>query len=471
MGYLGKQPTAVPLTSADITDGSISNVDIADLAASKLTGSIADARVPESAVTQHVTATDLTPVRQDINALALYNAVTDNRAAYNLPYSFIDHFQDDTGITTETTVDRDSSGEYVDTKTTGSVVNTWTIEGFFNMYSVRNIMLFDLRNDASTKGVTVYQSSAQEVYVWVNGSTAMYVANTAGAIYDANTWCKWALTRDSSRNLRLYMGQGSTSPLRLSNTTGIVVLAPESGQDEPYLGGTYNNSGSPAAGYYLSDAASGTSGHGGVDEFRISSVARHTGTTAYSHDAGAHANDSDTELLVHYEENTGVPADSSSNSHTLTTWGAPYWGSSPARGSYHFEMGDSDWIRGPAGCFDLSDTISGLSTNATGTLISDTQTASVATTKMSGVILYKDNAGTATLGTDLKIYLSANGGTNYTEAASYGAVTPVFSTGVKMVRLGETTVTSGTTPVMKAVWANQVASSKETQLHGWAMNY
>ena len=90
---------------------------------------------------------------------------------------------------------------------------------------------------------------------------------------------------------------------------------------------------------------------------------------------------------------------------------------------------------------------------------------------MSGVILYKDNAGTATLGTDLVISLSANGGSNYTEAASYGAVTPLFSTGVKMVRLGETTVTSGTAPVIKAVWANQAASSKETQLHGWAMNY
>ena len=110
-------------------------------------------------------------------------------------------------------------------------------------------------------------------------------------------------------------------------------------------------------------------------------------------------------------------------------------------------------------------------TPAAGTLISDTQTAPTATTKMSGVILYKDNAGTATLGTDLVISLSANGGSNYTEAASYGAVTPLFSTGVKMVRLGETTVTSGTAPVIKAVWANQAASSKETQLHGWAMNY
>ncbi|SVE15196.1 uncharacterized protein METZ01_LOCUS468050, partial [marine metagenome] len=102
----------------------------------------------------------------------------------------------------------------------------------------------------------------------------------------------------------------------------------------------------------------------------------------------------------------------------------------------------------------------GLVVSATGTLISDTQTAPTATTKMSGVILYKDNAGTATLGTDLKIYLSANNGSNWTEVPCYGAVTPLFSTGVKMVRLGEATVTSGTAPVIKAVWANQAASSK-----------
>jgi hypothetical protein len=110
--------------------------------------------------------------------------------------------------------------------------------------------------------------------------------------------------------------------------------------------------------------------------------------------------------------------------------------------------------------------------NATGTLISDTQTSPTATTKMSGVILYKDNgSGASTLGTHLKIYLSANNGSNWTEVPSYGAVTPLFSTGVKMVRLGETTVTSGTAPVMKAVWASQASGTLETQLHGWAMNY
>ena len=131
------------IKSSSIDDGTILDVDVnasAAIGATKLAGTLdlssKTVTLPEASVTAHVTSTDLTPVRQDINALALYNAVTDNRAAYNLPYSFIDHFQDDTGITTETTVDRDSSGEYVDTKTTGSVVNTWTIEGFFNMYSV-----------------------------------------------------------------------------------------------------------------------------------------------------------------------------------------------------------------------------------------------------------------------------------------------------------------------------------------------
>ena len=101
MGYLGNKPTAVPIessdlqdniiTSAKIVDGTIVNADVNDLAATKLTGSIADARVPASAVTQHVTATDLTPVRQDVLTLALKQAVQENSTKFNLPNSsFLD---------------------------------------------------------------------------------------------------------------------------------------------------------------------------------------------------------------------------------------------------------------------------------------------------------------------------------------------------------------------------------------------
>jgi hypothetical protein len=101
---------------------------------------------------------------------------------------------------------------------------------------------------------------------------------------------------------------------------------------------------------------------------------------------------------------------------------------------------------------------------------------------MSGVILYKDNgSGASTLGTHLKIYLTANlqgtspnwTGTDWKEvvAGDFGAVTPLFSAGVKMVRIAEQTVVSGTACAMKAVWASQASGTLETQLHGWAMNY
>ena len=95
--------------------------------------------------------------------------------------------------------------------------------------------------------------------------------------------------------------------------------------------------------------------------------------------------------------------------------------------------------------------------SATGTLISTASTASSATTSASGVMLYSDASGTATLGTDLEVYFSADDGANWTEASSYG--TPItFSGTTKMVKLGKTTgLTSGTQMKLKAEWANQSA--------------
>ena len=110
-------------------------------------------------------------------------------------------------------------------------------------------------------------------------------------------------------------------------------------------------------------------------------------------------------------------------------------------------------------------------TNATGTIIQNTNTVGSAKTEVGGTILYKDNQGTATLGTDLKVYFTCDGGSNWTEASSYNAITPVYSTGIKQVRLGKTTCTSGTDVRYKVEWANQSSGSKETQLHGIGINY
>ena len=457
MAYIGQAPTKVPLTSADIADGSIANVDIAALDASKLTGSIADARVPESAVTQHVAATDLVPVRQDINALALYNAVTDNRAAYNLPYSFIDHFQDSTGITTTTTVERNAS-EYVAVQTHLSPT-TAVFSSDANTLLLLHMEGADLPDSSSNTHTTTLSGDCARSTVQNKFGTYSMLTTTGGltmpdhAQFDFGTgdftvegWVYWNALNTG----------GSSNPIWDTRAWGansfdMVIRA----QAASVSGGYWEVSG------FNSSTNPGKRGPGS-DPNPLSTWIHY----AVSRTSG-----------VMYMFKDGVKITDHTNDYGGWVDGINWVSQAPAIGigtagldryanAYYDEFRVSN-----VGRYTADFTPNGDAAYTTGTLISDTQTASVATTKMSGVILYKDNAGTATLGTHLKIYLSANGGSNWTEAASYGAVTPVFSTGVKMVRLGETSVTSGTTPVMKAVWASQVASSLETQLHGWAMNY
>jgi hypothetical protein len=367
---------AISKIKSDSID-SIAAAKIPNLDAAKITtGSIANARVPASAVTQHVTATDLTPIRQDLAMLALYNAVSDNRAAYNLPFSFIDQFEDDTGLTTQTNVDRNIVGEYTDTNTTSASVSG-------TKYAVTSGMMSHLNMSSWNAGQVVDGATTSGTgFYFGSGNSSGYVQVDLGATND-----------QAFGKIRIYMTAATNA--------GVWTIA-------------YSDDGSSWTNTDLTNFAPGAGSTNAWFEGTWTNVSAHR-----------------------------------------------YWkmfvsaGNGAGQGWYS----EIEW-------YAFTQT-----RNATGTLISDTQTASSATTKMSGVILYKDNAGTATLGTDLVISLSANGGTNYTEAASYGAVTPLFSTGVKMVRLGETTVTSGTAPVIKAVWANQASGSKETQLHGWAMNY
>ena len=66
-------------------------------------GTFADARISEASVTQHVTATDLQPLKSDLSALALREATNESSAAFNLPNQFIDTFATDV-LATKTTV-------------------------------------------------------------------------------------------------------------------------------------------------------------------------------------------------------------------------------------------------------------------------------------------------------------------------------------------------------------------------------
>ena len=82
---------------------------------------------------------------------------------------------------------------------------------------------------------------------------------------------------------------------------------------------------------------------------------------------------------------------------------------------------------------------------------------------------YIDTHGTATLNTDLKVYLSADNGSNFTQVTLVAQ--PDFATGVKMAKVNDLTVTAGTQLKYKVEVANQSAGSKETRITGVSMQY
>ena len=464
MAYIGQTPTKVPLTSDDIADGTISNADLAgsitsakitSLDATKLTGTVAPARMGSGTASSTTVlygdntykaepTTDLTPLRQDIAMLALYNAVSDNRAAYNLPYSFIDQFEDDTGITTTTNVTRDTSSEFVASVIPADGIDTYTKL----MLHMDDASLIDSSATGHTttlvSGLTRSSTYAKfgTYSAFYDGSNDnMTIADSAEFTLGTSdfTFDYWF------RNVGATGGYAS-SALETANDAFVFGYIHSDGEVQCFL----STNGSSW------DIASAKSmGQSNPDGFSHHALVRN-GSNFYTFKDGVQVETWTSSATV--LDGTGLESGKRGGSYL-----------DGYIDEMRFSVGIARWT---SGFTPPTKAYSALVASATGTLISDTQTATGTVTKMSGVILYKDNAGTATLGTDLVIWVSANGGSNWTTAASYGAVTPLFSTGVKMVRIGETTLShSGTAPVIKAVWANQAASSKETQLHGWAKNY
>ena len=445
--------TTTVLDAAKVTTGTMDAARIGS-------GTLADDRISQASVVQHSPPADLSSVQNDIAVLALHQAINENKSAYGLTNSWIEQFENSTYITGLSQCERISSGEYM--ATTYSISGQWTDDEWTEL----------LIHSDTTNGSGVFEDSSHNNHTVTKYGTITHTTSTK------------ALGASS-------IAISGSNGLQILSATGMMTDTFTAGSEwtmEYWIkyppGGT---SGARVMGHYPGSSANQT-------WFRpkttysegIFAIQWGTGNTQTSGTTSPET--SATDAWVHVavvQEGTQLRGFTGGNNifdRARPSYAAPNddWdigGNKLTSGANEFmSAGNLDEIRISStarysGTSSFTPQSDSSADSATGTLISDTQTSSVATTKMSGVILYKDNEGTATLGTDLVISLSANGGTNYTPAASYGTVTPLFSTGVKMVRLGETTVTSGTAPVIKAVWANQASGSKETQLHGWAMNY
>ena len=111
-----------------------------------------------------------------------------------------------------------------------------------------------------------------------------------------------------------------------------------------------------------------------------------------------------------------------------------------------------------------------LTSSATGSYQSTTINAAATTSKMGVVVTYVDQSGTTTLNTDLKVFLSADNGSNYTQVTLVAQ--PNFATGVKMAKANDVTISNtGTQLKYKVEFANQASGSKATRVTGVSLQY
>ena len=342
-----------------------SGANLTSIPAAQLTGTVADARISSSSVTQHVTSFDDASIRHDISMLALHFADTNNKTAFDLANSTIDQMETAASISTSTTTSFNSASanEYWKAGTETEVASGIT----------------DFPSNSGLSGTVVLSRlTDDDLTNWAFHTDSSGV----GAYFVIDLQAQKNITK-----IRLNTGPGVTNSVNWQ------------------IQGSNDNS-------------------------------------SFT-DTGA---DIDVSNKSGWTEIDGFNANYRYFKFYKTT--------SNAGGGYHREL---EMYEGAL--------------TATGSITSNTYTASSSRTQVAGVLLYRDLYGTATLGTDLKVFYSCNNGSNFTEASSYTALSMAFKTGVKAVTLGKSTCTAGTQIKFKVEWANQSTGSKETAVQGVALQY
>ena len=447
-------------TSATTDTTNADNIGSGTLATARLGSTInlsgATVTFPAASVTAHV---DTSPLRNDIATLALHSAIADNKAAYNLSNSFIDQFEDSTGVDVLTTsVRHDSEYMYSATQVTDSNCIL-----MFPMDSTDTTLPLD----SSTPDNWQLKSTDDGTYVTSGGVFSGLGYLDSGAV---NTDGGFEIDRNSTTLSGLDFGTGGALTLEMwvkhdgvttpgthvyfydvTNNAGNsrVTAAIMQGADD-YVGDIVTNGGTA-----LRSALTAAG-------FRhVTTVRDASGNTAvFFNGIRTHqATGNSTDIDLSDSDKLGI-----SQRHNQT-------GSSNV---YISQLRISDIARYDPTQTTLTVPTAALShqtlgASATGNFTSATQASTASVSSMGIVVLYKNQSGTATLNTDLVAQVSANGGTNYSSATLVAGGT--FSTGINIAAVSGVSVTAGTTPKYKISFANQSAGSKETQIHGVALLY
>jgi hypothetical protein len=443
-------------------------------------------------------------LRQDITALAIQQAIGDNSVAYNLPNSFVDQFEDSTGIASLSTAERNTTNEYVMMTTPNPNAITNNTDSPYNLTQYAapyhtTTAVTNLVASGATTSIYVHDANG---FMDVDMGLGHFApgAPTGSSAIDPGNWTVEYWIRHFSGSTTIWHTAWRMGPSRAA-TTGII-SGPETGKDHLGMGrydGSYQSV--PAVSFYMS--------------FYGDSVTNQSGYYDVGGASQVHAMDTWIHMaFVRHNTNVYMYMDGvNKKTHAI---GNGAWGGSTAdsTGIRYIRFGNNDSrfylddfrisqgiARYPSGTTFtkpavrhttdsytklliqsndtnastvMTDSSESKAVSVGGNIVSTTTTVSSSKTKVSGVLLYKNDTGTATFGsadsTHLEVLFTCDGST-YTTAASYTIVTPEFSTGIKMLKIGETTCGAGTSIGYKVVWKNQVRGSVITQLHGIGLNY
>ena len=475
------------LDASKITSGTIDSNRISGLPASAISsGTFADARIAASNVSQHATSFDDNKIVNDISTLGLRVHTQENLNASNTNSASFDVFQDSSGITNLTNAARNSS-EYVSalSSTTSTIYMGDETTGGENNIRMKQVQ------DGRTIGTGGWSGSESNDYV---NRGSQYDGFALSRVYDLSQDFQivvWVTDTSGNVTTQDYMG---TSYLFLSDTTYVNTsmsanVFKTSGYPSNNSGWGNQNPSGMASNILNSTFASNNSISSLTDNSfdqgdtnistNLSGISNYHARTYINNGTGYNGiyinYDRSANQMIHGFINSSTDATSLASSCKIT------YSNVPTTGSFIIIGGDAS---SGSGYYSL--TRNGLAQEAsnkanvnyydgltetipsTGSFEGNAITAS-STNKMGAVLTYQDNAGTNTLNTDIILKLSADGGSNYSTATL--TALPDFSTGIKMAKVNDLSVTAGTQLKYKIEFANQAAGSKEARIRGVSLQY
>ena len=400
-------------------------------------------------------AVDTSGLEDDIALLGFRVASNGSLAKYNLVDQTVDDFQDTSGVDASASTNevRNAAGKYYTGSTSGPAIDSY-VETLFHGDGSNNGTTF---TDSSSNGFTpsvngnIVTSTSSPKF----GTASISVPSTSGdSIYwgagssnlhlDANNWTVSFWIKTTSTSGGKVFGRNNGSPgqhnfdLAIGYNSNGTMFATTNTNTE-YNGATTTSTVNDGNWHHVEFCRNGTnmlSFVGGTGEgltnittgtvINRESSAFYLGNTNGGHYNGVVCN------LDEFEFSIGIARHTSDFTPPTATWGAATYN-------------------------DM-------------TLISNATTAEAVPTKGDLVMTYTNGAGTATVGTDLKAYISRDNGSNWTEATlSYEGTTGGHSI-LTAHNVDISSQPSGTSMQYKIETLNQSAS-KETRIQAVSLGW